>query len=221
MPSPLTITTGMRFGRLEIVSEAERLRYKHGTQRQFVCKCECGNIITTTLPHLRAGNVASCGCLQSDSGRLRATHGLTGSHLYMVWVNMKTRCNNPNASRFENHGGRGIQVCDEWNESFDSFAEWAMSNGFSPALQLDRIDNDGNYCPSNCRFVTRKQQARNKRSNRNLTLNGKTQPMSAWAEELGLSYGMISHRISRGWSDERTLTQPARHPKTLGSCSAP
>lgn len=132
-------------------------------------------------------------------------HGLRNSRLYRIWTNIKTRCYNAKDPHYSRWGGRGIVMCDEWKDDFKSFYDWAMSNGYSDDLTIDRIDNDGNYEPSNCRWVTAKEQSKNKRNVRFITYNGKTQTIPEWTKELGLGKETIRERLKRGWSDEEAL----------------
>lgn len=117
------------------------------------------------------------------------THGFSMTHpkLFGIWETMRSRCNNPNRERYGDYGGRGIEVCDEWNLSAESFCEWALANGYKDGLQIDRIDNNGNYEPSNCRFVTPKENSRNRRNTVFLTVNGETRCVSEWCETIGVS----------------------------------
>lgn len=122
--------------------------------------------------------------------------------LYKVWYGMKTRCYNENAENYHNYGGRGITMCDEWLNDYDVFKEWALENGYDYSKsrsqqQIDRKDNDGNYCPENCRIVTQKENARNTRLNKPLTYNGETHTMGEWAEKLNVSYAMLRSRVER------------------------
>ncbi len=169
---------GKQFGRLTVIAESK----SHGAESRWICKCECG---VTTKPirgsSLRRGATRSCGCLQKEIVRERitkhpphyhTTHNESYSRLYKVWQGMKSRCTNPNSTSFQNYGGRGIAVCAEWLNDFQAFYDWAMSNGYEPAVKrgkctIDRIDVNGDYCPENCRFVSMKEQNSNKRkSNR-------------------------------------------------------
>lgn len=117
------------------------------------------------------------------------THGfsMTNPRLFGLWETMRSRCNNPNREKYGDYGGRGIEVCDEWNRSAEAFCEWALANGYKDGLQIDRIDNNGNYEPSNCRFVTPKTNSRNKRNTVLLTVNGETKCVSEWCETIGIS----------------------------------
>lgn len=122
--------------------------------------------------------------------------------LYKVWYGIKTRCYNENASNYHNYGGRGITMCDEWLNDYDVFKEWALEHGYDYSKsrseqQIDRKDNDGNYCPENCRIVTQKENARNTRLNKPLTYNGETHTMGEWAEMLNISYVMLKSRVER------------------------
>lgn len=135
-------------------------------------------------------------------------HGLRHTRQYRIWLMMKNRCFNKRCDRYNDYGGRGITVCDEWRNDFKAFYDWAMSNGYSDELTIDRINNDGNYEPTNCRWITVKQQNRNSRHNKLLTLNGVTHCLSEWCELTGLSKGCIQNRLRYGWTVEETLTRP-------------
>lgn len=130
------------------------------------------------------------------------------SRLGSIYHNMKTRCTNPNYDKYQYYGGKGISVCDDWFNSYEAFEEWAINNGYRDNLTLERIDINGNYCPSNCIWATRKEQANNRSSNHYLTYNGKTQTIQEWSEQTGITYNTISRRIKNGWSVKRTLTTP-------------
>ena len=130
------------------------------------------------------------------------------TRLGSIYHNMKTRCNNPNYDKYMYYGGRGISVCDEWSNSYNAFESWALANGYTDTLTLDRIDPNGNYCPENCRWISRKDQANNRTSNHCLTHNGRTMTIQQWAEETGIPRGCIDQRIAAGWDVNRTLTEP-------------
>lgn len=125
-------------------------------------------------------------------------HGQRNTRLYRVWGGMKKRCCKPSHPFYANYGGRGITVCEEWRNSFEAFYDWAMSNGYSDDLTLDRIDNNGNYCPENCRFVTQTEQIRNRSISRTATINGMTKSLMEWASENGLEYQTVYRRFIRG-----------------------
>lgn len=128
----------------------------------------------------------------------------THSKLRMKWRNMLTRCYDPRDRDYHRYGGRGIQVCQEWRESWDAFAEWALANGHQDGLQIDREYNEGDYCPENCRFVTPQQNSRNMSTNVLVTIGGNTQCLAAWAEDLGLKYHTLYARYRKGtWPSRR------------------
>lgn len=128
--------------------------------------------------------------------------------LYNIWSHMCERCNNPNFVYFERYGGRGISVSHEWLGNYEAFRTWALNNGYKDDLTLDRIDNDGDYTPENCRWVTPKEQANNRRSNRLLYFNGKMHNIETWSKITGLPRHVIDGRLSRGWNSEKTLSTP-------------
>lgn len=135
-------------------------------------------------------------------------HGMARTRLYRAWTNMRNRCNRPAEREYKNYGGRGIKVCDEWQNNFEPFMEWALSNGYDDTLTIDRIDVDGNYEPSNCRWITRKEQNNNMTSNVRLTHNGITRNLKEWSMITGISYPTLQGRIRRGWKTEDILFKP-------------
>lgn len=138
-------------------------------------------------------------------GKNYKLHGGKKEHLYMVWCTMKQRCLNPNNKQYAYYGGRGIAICDEWVNDYSAFREWATDNGYQKGLQIDRIDNDGNYEPSNCRWVDRITQSNNKSSNIVLEYNGKSQTLQQWSEEIGVSTDALYYRYHEGKSAEEIL----------------
>lgn len=135
-------------------------------------------------------------------------HGRKGTRLYRIWQAMKTRCHNAKSPRYSDYGARGIVVCEEWRNDFQNFYDWAMENGYSDKLTIDRIDNDKSYSPDNCRWSTIKIQNRNSRHNKLLTLNNETHCLTEWAEITGLTVSCICNRIRYGWKIEDVLTKP-------------
>jgi len=166
--------TGQRFGRLTVLKFAGRKPSGKQFKTMWLCKCDCGNVKTIASGELGNGTTQSCGCLHKEFiGNLNKSHGLSGNNkrLYKIWKEMRYRCNNPTNKSYERYGGRGIKVCDEWNNNFVSFYKWSIENGYREdvaesgrnRLSLDRIDNDGDYEPSNCRWTTDHIQVLNKR----------------------------------------------------------
>ena len=175
----------------------------------WLCKCNCGNNTIIPTNKLTSGKTKSCGCLRKETAKppIIVKHGMSYSRLYKVWKDMKGRCYKPTSKRFSAYGARGIKVCDEWL-SFENFYKWSLSNGYSDDLTIDRINNDGNYEPSNCRWVTMKTQANNRRTNHLLTYKGETHTLKEWAEITGINYNTLVGRINRlGWSIEKTLNK--------------
>ena len=165
--------TGQTFGYWTVIKRTDN----KGRHTMWLCKCKCGTIRPVCTDNLRGGKSVSCGCIMKEKPCTRK-HGLHDTRLYATWQNMKERCRNPKNNNYHNYGGRGITVCEEWKNSFQSFYDWAMSNGYSDNLTLDRIDVNGNYCPNNCRWSTKKFQANNTRRNIYITYNKKTQTLA-------------------------------------------
>lgn len=151
------IKIGTKFGRLMVL---EFLGLASTRNKIYYCKCRCGNFTEVTGSNLRNGRTKSCGCYGNS---YHIKHGLCGTRLYSIWGNMRDRCNNPNTKNYDRYGGRGIVVCREWRKDFKTFYDWAMLNGYSDDLQIDRIDNDDGYYPENCRFVTPRENCLNQR----------------------------------------------------------
>ena len=197
---------GQVFGRLTVVSLAGK--NNHG-QTVLRCKCVCGSTSEHSLPNIRNGRVTSCGCLKKEVVSARfSKHKKSTSDEYRCWSGVVQRCINPNNNAYHDYGGRGITVCPEWL-LFENFYR-DMGDKPSKDHSLDRIDNDGPYCKEYCRWATPKEQANNKRRSRILTLNGITQSLTMWARTIGVSRGVLLHRLRLGWDVEAVLTTPTR-----------
>lgn len=202
--------TGKKFGRLTVIRREGSSKKKYAT---WLCKCECGVELVVESYSLTSGNTKSCGCYQKDKAReANTTHGLVYTKLYTVWFNMKSRCLNPKLSSYRYYGGRGITVCDEWLK-FENFNDWAINNGYRDDLTIDRINVNGNYEPSNCRWATRDEQANNMTTNRLLTYNGETHNAKEWAKIMNINYTTLHGRLRKGWDVEKILTYKGRNKK--------
>lgn len=198
--------TGMRFGKLVAVSQAESTyNANNKPMRRWLCKCDCGNTIVTSRQNLRKGDTKSCGCykLQSTKERM-TTHGESKSILYKRWKAMRKRCQNPNNSDYPHYGGRGIKVCDEWQD-YLKFKEWALSHGYSDDLSIDRIDVDGDYEPSNCRFITMQEQCNNRSNNISIEYGEEKYTLSELSKLCDIQYGTLYERVKRGLSVEEIV----------------
>ncbi len=195
---------GKRYGRLTVIERAGN---------KWRCKCDCGNYVLVQTGHLNAGTSQSCGCWQKElTAKMAYRHGgvRNRERLYVIWQRMKERCYNSNYPGFGYHGGRGIIICDEWLSDYESFRCWALKNGYKDNLTIDRIDNDGNYTPENCRWATTKEQNNNTRANRHVIYNGKRKTVSEWAEEIGIEYDVLLYRILAGWDVNRAMEERVR-----------
>lgn len=202
---------GMRFGLLTVIKRTPNPSHA----AYWLCQCDCGNTVPVRGANLRRGKTKSCGCLRNELSSARITkqnitHGESNTRLYSIWCDMKKRCSNANHWAYSRYGGRGIEVDPRWSD-FAVFSEWAKNNGYSDDLTLDREDNDGNYCPENCRWITQKAQSRNKSNNVRFEYGGIAKTLSEWADETGIPYTTLYGRIhGRGWSVERALLTPPR-----------
>jgi hypothetical protein len=170
----------------------------HGNQKVIARGCDHKEVIDSAFNEVPEIN------RRLKISQKNRTHGMKSTRLYATWESMKRRCNNPNAKSYKHYGGRGICVCGQWNR-FEAFAQWAVENGYSDELTIERIDTDGNYEPSNCCWKTQKDQQNNRRNNHRIAINGVTKTLSQWAESSGINPKTILSRINYGWRDEDLL----------------
>lgn len=198
-----------RFGYLTVIREVEPNVTPCGTvQRKFLCRCDCGNEVIRLRSTLQKNPNPSCGCMELTIGdRTRKyTKEQTSSFLYSTWNGMKQRCLDPNSSHYHRYGGRGVTICEEWLNDYSKFYEWAMANGASKELTLDRIDTDGNYEPSNCRWADVEMQMNNTSQNRFIEYNGEKLTVMQWSRRTGIEEGTIRRRLdSYGYSVAEAL----------------
>lgn len=191
--------TGQRFGRLTVLEFVPTEdKYSH-----WKCRCACGNQKIVNSHSLTTGGTKSCGCLAVENSIIQGSknnriHAKSKTNIYKVWQGMKRRCYNKHNEYYKNYGGRGITVCAEWRDDFAVFEDWAMENGYRQGLSIDRIDNDKGYSPSNCRWVDRKTQARNRRITITVKYKGKTMSLAEASQKLRINYVTLKERYYRG-----------------------
>lgn len=196
--------TNQRFGRLVALKNV-------GKDKKYSllweCICDCGNTVVVSSRELSREHRKSCGCLKET---YKFKHGYSKHPLYDCWVSMKARCNNKRNPKYPSYGGRGITVCEEWENDFCSFLEWSLKNGYDEQLTLDRIDNNKGYYPENCRWTTRKVQQNNTRHNRYIEYNGETKTLAQWCELLNLKYSTMLNRFSHGYTAKQAFETPIK-----------
>lgn len=189
--------TGQRYGMLVVIGEHHRS--EKGVY-YWNCQCDCGNTSVVSGGNLRCGKSKSCGCLAAKCKPPKIVkHGMSRTKLHHIWVSMKQRCTNPNDANYDRYGGRGITVCDEWQDDFVAFRDWALANGYVEGkFDLDREDNDKGYSPDNCRFISHLDNLRNTHRKLHDVIRGEDITLSEAAEKYGISYRLIYQRYKRG-----------------------
>jgi len=196
--------TGSRQSKIQVLKL--HLNGKNKLSAKWICKCDCGNYKIISSQSLRRG-VISCGCATNEARKRRATHNKTNTKTYRIWSNMIQRCSNPKNTKYARYGARGITVCDSWNK----FSEFLNDMGECPnGMQIDRINNDGNYTKENCQWADVITQARNRSNNKIIEMNGSKKTMIEWCEELKISPVAVRMRIHRGWNPVESLTRKLR-----------
>ena len=193
--------TGKRFGRLYVESMARKVKSGNRERYYWNCKCDCGNVKQVRTDCLTLGYVQSCGCLKKEQDKINLTklhrHKLSNTNLWHVYYGILHRCYNKEDTHYNNYGARGITMCDEWKNSFDNFAKWAFTNGYKEGLQIDRVENNGNYEPTNCRWVDIKTNCRNRGSNVLVEHEGKMITIVELAEILNQPYKMVYYKYRK------------------------
>lgn len=199
--------SNQKFGKLTALKRVDDYIQPCGQHvLMYECLCDCGNIVNVRAEYLKTGHTKSCGCLRIEK-QPHTTHGKTGTRIHNIWRSMKRRCYTKSHIEYKRYGARGIIVCDEWNNDFEKFYEWSMKNGYNDNLSIDRIDVNGNYEPSNCRWVTMKEQQNNRRNNHCITYCGKTMTTKQFSEKYNMNYSTLITRLSRGWSVEKIISK--------------
>lgn len=195
--------TGMKFGRLTVLCRAEDRVYKDGRKRiAWNCRCDCGNTKEVLGENLKSGYTKSCGCLQKEKAAMaQLKHGEADSRLYNVWSAIKRRCFNSTVPEYHRYGGRGITMCNEWLD-YEVFSNWARANGYRDdaprgECTIDRIDNNGDYCPDNCRWVNQQDQMNNVSYNHYVTYNGENHTVAEWSRIYNIPYTRLLQRLNR------------------------
>lgn len=182
---------------------------KRGYFYYYKCQCDCGNITIVRRERLLRYETISCGCYGKEIRKqVLSTKRILSHRLYNIWSSMKARCYNINCKKYPNYGAKGIIICEKWKTDFDTFYDWAMSNGYQNDLTIDRIDVNGNYEPDNCRWTNSKVQANNRTNNHLITFRKETHTLTQWAKMLGLNRSTLWYRLKRGWTIKRALTTP-------------
>lgn len=198
---------GQQFGKLTVIKKAYEREYKGKKRDMWLCRCECGKECYMGEDGLLAGITTSCGC--EVKPKEKKVKKVTGKErIKKIWNGMRDRCLNPRNNRAKRYIDRGIKLCEEWL-TFENFLEWSLTHGYADDLTIDHIDNDGNYCPENCRWASNDIQQNNRCNNHLITYNGETKTMKDWARFYGINYKTLMKRINElHWDIEKALTTP-------------
>ena len=199
---------GQRFGNLVVI---EQIQNSNDSHKRYKCRCDCGNDCIVYATHLR-NNKRTC-CAKCSLKGINKKHGLWKKRIYRIWTGIKDRCLNKNGKDYKNYGGRGIKICTIWEKDVEEFAKWAFENGYRDDLTIDRIDVNGDYCSENCRWVTKEEQAKNKRNNVFVVYNNKKMIASDCAKIVGISEEAMIQRVHRHNGDERIFEKQWRDDK--------
>lgn len=203
--SKLIDITGERFNQLFVIRRVENAK---GGVTMWECLCDCGNTTLVRGSNLKNGMVKSCGCRRKEN-KPALRHNMSKTRLYREWAGMKSRCYTSSAKTYQNYGGRGIKVCSEWEDSFETFRDWALTHGYTDELTIERIDYEKDYCPENCKWIPSNKQQGNRRICYSFEHNGKVKNLADWCVELSLPYKLIHNRINKlGWSFDRAISEP-------------
>lgn len=195
-------------GKLTVIGYGGSDDYSYYKVHYWICKCACGNTSKVAASNFSADRTKSCGCNRVLAASItRTRHGRSRTSEHGTWCAIKQRCGNPNSGCYPRYGGRGIKVCDRWLESFENFFE-DMGPKPSRRHSIDRINNDGNYEPGNCRWATQIVQSHNSSASTNLTLNGETKCIKEWADHAGISVKSMYTRLANGWPLEKAISKP-------------
>lgn len=210
--------TSRRFGRV-IVLELNHIHTCPSctTFPMWRCKCDCGNEVIVNASSLKKGLTQSCGCLRKEkTASKNLSHGESDSRLYRIYKGMKSRCYNPNDTTYHNYGARGISVCEGWIQDFTSFRNWSLENGYAEDLSIDRIDNDGDYCPENCRWTDVFTQVNNSRHNHFVVLGGEKHTITEWSRIFEVNVKTFSYWVKKDSSEEAILNRLEKYRKKKG-----
>ena len=204
MPRQKQNLLGQRFGRLVVIDEAPN---SANSSTLWCCKCDCGNEMITRAANLKSGHVKSCGCFRREVIAKRSTsHGGSNSRIYGIWRKMIARCENQKNENYRRYGARGVRVCAEWHD-FTNFRDWAEKAGYTDMLSIDRIDVNGDYEPSNCRWADAKTQSNNRRSNNLITIGIETRTFAEWCAISGVKYKTAHRRLETGHTIEEVFSK--------------